>query len=143
MKQMKSDCYWCMYGQKGCSALEEPVCKERACSFYETTEEFLARNRRFFEKKQARKSAIHNIDNYGANLKESEKGKQEYPFAVRLSARRSVRNRPVICIDSGVVYPTARHACSVCGISMNNLHKHLSGKSKTCGGSVWQYADLG
>jgi hypothetical protein len=132
-----------MYGQKGCSALEEPVCKERSCSFYETTEEFLARNRRFHQKKQARMGRIHNIDTYSANFRESERSMQESPFAVRFSARRSVRNRPVICIDTGVVYKTAKHACSQCGISMNNLHKHLAGKSKTCGGNVWQYADLG
>lgn len=51
-----------------------------------------------------------------------------------------VRNRPVICLETGRIFPDARQACIQYGLSARSLHKHLAGKRKACGGKHWRYA---
>lgn len=152
MNRINQQCYWCSALGNQCRVLEEPVCKCRACSFFETTADFMKRNKAFYEK--IRKiSARNNIDNNNTELQREEMKDGRYsaehevfPTAAlfrstRVARGKAVRNRPVICVDSGVIYPSARHAAVACGVSMSNLHKALSGKSKSCAGTGWRYAD--
>lgn len=54
-KSMNRNCYWCgLFGEK-CKALEEPVCKTRKCSFFETTADFLERQEQFRKKMMEKK----------------------------------------------------------------------------------------
>lgn len=54
-KGMNRKCHWCgLFGEK-CRALEEPVCRERRCSFFETTQEFMARQELFYKKMQEKR----------------------------------------------------------------------------------------
>ncbi len=58
-KTMNRSCHFCgLFGEK-CKALEEPVCKERSCSFFETTAEFMRRQEKF--KNRNRKKAMQEI----------------------------------------------------------------------------------
>lgn len=153
MNRINQQCYWCSALGNSCRVLEEPVCKCRTCSFFETTADFMKRNKAFYAKNK-KVSANSNINNDNTKLMEcvhpevvhSSIECDVFPTATlfrsaRISRGKAVRNRPVMCIDSGVIYPTARHAAVACGVSMSNLHKALSGRSKSCAGAGWKYAD--
>lgn len=46
--KIKKDCFH--YWRKACTTLECLVCEERDCSFYETEEEYIKRQKEFREK---------------------------------------------------------------------------------------------
>lgn len=43
------------------------------------------------------------------------------------------KHLPVLCVNSGVVYPNAVSAAKAYGLSEYVLSKHLAGINKTCG----------
>lgn len=67
---------------------------------------------------------------YGKPKKESTKKK----IAESLS-------RPVICIETGVIYPSSKIACDLLGLHQANLSRCLHGERERTGGCHWGYAD--
>ena len=60
-KGMNRNCYFCgLFGEK-CKALEEPVCKTRSCSFFETTAEYVSRQQRFLEKMKEKQQKLKGL----------------------------------------------------------------------------------
>lgn len=47
------------------------------------------------------------------------------------------KHTPVLCINSGDVYPSARAAASAIGVTESSMSNHLSGKRKTCNGFLF------
>lgn len=67
---------------------------------------------------------------YGKKRKDSTKRK----IAETLS-------RPVICVETGVIYPSSKVACDIFGLHQANLSKCLHGERERTGGYHWRFAD--
>lgn len=58
MPEVKKDCHWHKSRPRpSCGILSELVCKKKKCSFFETTDEFKARQKEF-EKKHGKRKAV-------------------------------------------------------------------------------------
>ena len=51
----------------------------------------------------------------------------------------SKKPKPVICVETGVVYPSQKNAEKVTGLT--NIHKTCHGHSHTSGGMHWRFVD--
>lgn len=52
------------------------------------------------------------------------------------------RVRPVLCLETGIVYPSISRAAKEVGLrGGNSISECLAGKTKTSGGFHWEYAD--
>lgn len=59
--------------------------------------------------------------------------------ALCISAAKANR-KPVVCLETGVVYGSARAAFNHTGVAYGNISKCANGKIKTAGGYHWQFA---
>ena len=55
----------------------------------------------------------------------------------------SNEDRPVICVNTGVVYPTLEEAETQTGIRKGGIRDVLKGRRHTVCGTVWRYAEVG
>lgn len=51
------------------------------------------------------------------------------------------RSKPVLCVETGVIYPSLAEAFRQTGVYIENIHKCCQGKLKTTGGYHWRYAN--
>lgn len=51
------------------------------------------------------------------------------------------RSKPVLCVETGVIYPSFAEAFRKTGVYLANIHKCCQGKLKTTGGYHWRYAN--
>ena len=51
------------------------------------------------------------------------------------------RGKPVLCKETGIVYPSIREAGRQVNIDSRNIHACCSGRYKTSGGYHWEYTD--
>lgn len=49
--------------------------------------------------------------------------------------------RPVVCIETGVRFDSARSAAEKHGVTVSAMHYNLRGKTKVCAGFHWKYAE--
>lgn len=49
------------------------------------------------------------------------------------------REKPVLCVETGEIYPNSREACRRIGRSHAGVWAVLKGKWKTCGGFHWKF----
>lgn len=49
-------------------------------------------------------------------------------------------NKPVICIETGIKYPSIHEAGRQSGVDYRNIHACCSGRYKTTNGQHWKYA---
>ena len=57
--------------------------------------------------------------------------------------RSSQKNRKrVLCIETGIVYNSAKHAADAIGISKSAIYNCIKGYSSKSGGFSWRYADV-
>lgn len=54
---------------------------------------------------------------------------------------RLANERPVLCADTGAVFRSTIEAAKFAGVSRTAVTNNLRGRSKTCGGHVFKYAD--
>lgn len=54
--------------------------------------------------------------------------------------KRSFKSKPVICLETGVEYPSTLSASKYTGVVQSNISECCSGKHKTAGGFHWKYA---
>ena len=47
----------------------------------------------------------------------------------------------VLCVETGVIYPSVRQAERETGLTQSGIWKCCTGKGKTCGGYHWEYVD--
>lgn len=59
-------------------------------------------------------------------------------FSRKLGERKS---KPIICLDTGVIYKSLTFAASELGIDRNGITNMLRGKAKTCGGYKFAYVN--
>lgn len=59
----------------------------------------------------------------------------------RYSLGRAGKGRPVVCLETGKIYPTATAAAQACGRSTSTIYSVLLKKygRHTCGGFHWKY----
>ena len=53
----------------------------------------------------------------------------------------SNRNKRVLCVETGEIYPSIKEAERQTGISQGNISKCCNGKRKTAGGFHWEFVD--
>lgn len=67
-----------------------------------------------------------------------------------LGKKRSQRNcellrlaneKPVLCVDTGVIFPSTIAAAKYAGVSNTAVTNNIHGRSKMCGGHVFRHAD--
>lgn len=67
----------------------------------------------------------------------------EYPTAVvRTYTNKAVthpQQRPIKCVETGIVYNNAGEAGRAMGIDRGNIHKQVNGKIKSAGGYRFEY----
>lgn len=56
-----------------------------------------------------------------------------------VSGANNPRARAVVCVDTKIVYPTAKEAAEACGTYKSDIAKCCKGKAKTAGGFRWRY----
>ena len=50
--------------------------------------------------------------------------------------------RRIVCIETGVVFDSAKRAAELVGAPPTSISAACSGKQKTCRGFHWRYADM-
>ena len=63
----------------------------------------------------------------------------EYKAKLIDSAKKAL-SKPIICIETGAIYPSLSQCERETGISHQNISKAISGKQKTAGGYHWRFA---
>lgn len=58
----------------------------------------------------------------------------------RFTGENAVRRSPVVCEETGVIYPTMRKAAQAVGVTYTKISLCCTGKRKTAGGYHWKYA---
>lgn len=61
--------------------------------------------------------------------------KTRFPEEALMATRK-----PVVCVETGVVYESVNEAARRCGLWQQNITKVLTGKIHTTGGFHWRYA---
>lgn len=51
------------------------------------------------------------------------------------------KERPVICVENGVVYPSSQEASRQTGVHQGNIISCCQGRYKSAGGYHWKYSD--
>ena len=64
--------------------------------------------------------------NYGTNLKRG----------------ADKRKKPIICVETGIVYGSLQEAADSVNVVRTAIDNCLKGRSKTCSGFRWRYADV-
>ena len=54
----------------------------------------------------------------------------------------AVHCKKVLCIETGVIYESLREAERLTGFSHGNISQCCNGKSKTCGGYLWEFIEV-
>lgn len=52
------------------------------------------------------------------------------------------KTKKVICLDTGIIYPSVKYVSEKFGLSMGTLYTNCSGKTDRCGGYRFRYLDL-
>lgn len=73
--------------------------------------------------------------NYGNRSKKMSEAKKG-----RFIGENAVRRSPVICEETGLVYPTMRQAAQAVGVNYTKISLCCTGKRHTAGGYHWKYA---
>ena len=107
-------------------AYENPELKEK---IRQNTIE-LFKNPEFYRKYRELRSS----EEYRKKISESHKGKKPTEEAIALSVE--MMSKPVLCVETGVVYSSGREASRAFGGRIN-INAVISGKRKTAGGYHW------
>lgn len=76
-------------------------------------------------------------------LSKSHKGNIPWNKGVPMKQKSKEKmSKPVICVDTGVVYYSLSEASRLSGVFVGNISKCCSGGRKTAGGYIWRYADV-
>lgn len=51
------------------------------------------------------------------------------------------RSKQIVCIETGIIYPSVHEASRKLNINYGNLYRALKHKEKTCGGYHWDYIE--
>ena len=70
----------------------------------------------------------HNI-NYGTRNQRAAASRINHPK----------RSKQVMCVETGIIYPSTIEAARQLGFSQGNISSCCNGRHKTCGGYTWQY----
>ena len=84
-------------------------------------------------------------DEVRARLSASHSGKQlsdEQKMRIRMSCK-NINARPVICLTTGIMYPSATEASRQTGISRSGISSCCVGTRRTCKKTAWAYSDRG
>lgn len=80
--------------------------------------------------------------NKGIKMSEEQKSKLRKPKSEEHKAKLSkAKSKPVICIDTGIVYPSTKVAAESVGTNRGSIANVCNGQRKTAGGYVWSYAE--
>ena len=60
-------------------------------------------------------------------------------YGSRLSKQIQKCSKPVLCIETGIIYPSSADAARKTNLNQGNISNCCHGKNKTCGGFHWQY----
>jgi hypothetical protein len=52
------------------------------------------------------------------------------------------KNKPVLCVETGVVYPSATDASALTGVERSNIGSCCRGTREKAGGYHWQFAEV-
>ena len=88
-------------------------------------------------KKSAEKALEEERGIYSAEYRESDRYKKNQSNNGRKSGGKN--KIPIVCLETGVVYPSAHEAHRKTGVSRSNISSCCAGKRKNAGGYHWQY----
>lgn len=57
----------------------------------------------------------------------------------KLAIKQKTKKRPIVCINTGIVYPSILEAKQTLNLDLGNLYKVLTGKNKTIKGFKFEY----
>lgn len=63
-------------------------------------------------------------------------------YGLRNKKTAGKNSKKIICIETGVTYQSATQAAEKMGISKTAINNFLHGRSNTCAGYTWRYADV-
>lgn len=60
-------------------------------------------------------------------------------YNINYGTRTEKTTKQVMCVETGVVYPSAKEVERQLGFAQSNISNACNGKIKTCGGYTWKY----
>lgn len=63
-------------------------------------------------------------------------------YGTRIKRSSSKRERPIECIDTGVIYPNFKSVLTELNVGKTALSNCLNGRSKSCSGMRWRYVNV-
>jgi group I intron endonuclease len=81
-------------------------------------------------------------------LREANAGENHPMFGKKLSnetkqkMREASTRKPVLCLETGVVYPSGREAARLLGLNQSSVSRCCNDRSQTCGGYHWTFLEV-
>lgn len=121
----------------------QPTDEQRA-ELSEKKKQYIADHPEYAENLSAIRKGKHHSEASKAKISAALKGvplSEETKAKISASARKRENARAVRCVETGIIYRSAREAHEATGVYCDGVRRCCRGVSKTCGGYHWEYAN--
>jgi hypothetical protein len=137
--------WWDQSSENGCGAVEGGKVTGRS-NITKVSREILVSNGKASGKKNATINLIPNCSTNGRNNAPAMNAHENTEKARKVNGRNTGKSNgqkssnPVLCLETGIVYPSAQEAARVNNLTQGNISRCCRGERKTAGGLHWQLA---